>query len=86
MKSRKPIVLSGDRSDSARILLNCSGRVIIIGVASMSIANSIHDSQHENALKSHDRQKSLPQPIAEMVDDRDHTSKQRDLPLIADRI
>jgi hypothetical protein len=84
MKPRKPIVLSGDRIDSARIILNCSERVIIIGFASMSIANSIHDSQHENALKSSDRQKSSHQPMAEIVNDRNYTSKRRALPLIAD--
>ena len=73
MKPRKLVVLSADRIDRARILLNCCERLIIIAIVSVSIANSIHNSQSKNALESSDR-------------DRDYTSNLRALPLIVERI
>jgi hypothetical protein len=73
MKSRKLVVLSADRIDRAKIVLNCCERLIIIGFVSIPIANSIHNSQSKNALKSSDR-------------DRDYTSNLKALPLIVERI
>jgi hypothetical protein len=88
MRSRKLVVLSADRLDRAKILLNCFERAIVIGLVSMSIANSIHNSQDNNALKPRDRQQLSPQPIAETIDDRDrnYPSKRRALPLILPQI
>ena len=73
MKSRKLVVLSADRIDRARIVLNYCERLLIICFVSMAIVNSIHNSQYKNALESIDR-------------DRDYTLNLKALPLIVDRI
>ena len=73
MKPRKLVMLSADRFDRARIVLNCCERLIIIGCVSVPITNSIHNSQSKNAVESTDR-------------DRDYTSNFRALPLIVERI
>jgi hypothetical protein len=75
MKSRKLVVLSADRIDRVKIVLNCCERLLIIGFVSMAVINCIHNSQYKNALKSIDRDQ-----------DRDYTSNLRAFPLIVDSL
>jgi hypothetical protein len=51
MKSQK-LVLSSDRANAKHIIKDCCERIIIIGVVSTIIANSIYNSNNKRTLKS----------------------------------